>query len=110
MVETREAAAGSMVTMDKRFWIVSYSGSPKDSVQAIDPQVCLLGTGTGPIGVRDAGLLDLGVPLLSRAMSPLPEIPRPPAPSGAVVCNPKTSPATVHYVADGASDELKTGQ
>jgi hypothetical protein len=110
LAETREAANGSMVTMDKRFWIVSYSGLPKDSVQAIDPQVCLLGTGTGPIGVRDAGLLDLGVPLLSRATSPLPEIPRPPAPSGAVVCNPKTSPATVHYVADGASYELKPGQ
>ena len=110
LAEAREAAEGSMITMDKRFWMVSYSGLSKDSVRAIDPQVCLCGAGTGAIGVRDAGLLDLGVPLLSHAVSPLPEIPRPPAPSGAVVCNPKTSPATVHYVADGASYELRPGQ
>ena len=96
--------------MDKRFWIVSYPGLPKDTVHAIDPQICLCGTGTGTIGARDAGLLDLGVPLLNRAVSPLPEIPRPSAPSGAVVYNPKTSPATVHYVTDGASYELKPGQ
>ena len=110
LAESREAAAGSMVTMDKRFWIVSYPGLPKDTVHAIDPQVCLCGTGTGTIGARDAGLLDLGVPLLNRVVSPLPEIPRPSAPSGAVVYNPKTSPATVHYVTDGASYELKPGQ
>ena len=50
MAESREAAAGSMVTMDKRFWIVSYPGLPKDTVHAIDPRVCLCGTGTGTIG------------------------------------------------------------
>jgi hypothetical protein len=110
LAETREAAAGSMVTMDKRFWIVSYPGLPRDAIHAIDPQVCLCGTGTGTIGARDAGLLDLGVPLLNRVVSPLPEIPRPPAPSGALVYNPKTSPATVHYVTDGASYELKPGE
>jgi hypothetical protein len=110
LAEARELAGGSMVTMDKRFWLVSYPGLPKDSIHAIDPQICLCGTSTGTIGARDAGLLDLGVPLLNRVVSPLPEVPRPPAPSGAVIYNPKTSPATVHYVTDGASYELQPGQ
>jgi hypothetical protein len=99
-----------MVTMDKRFRIVSYPGSPKDTVQAIDPHVCLWGTGTGTIEVRDAELLDLGVPLLNREVSPLAEIPRPPAPSGTVIYNSKSSPITVHYVTDSVSYELKPGE
>ena len=110
LAAAREAATGSVVTMDKRFWIVSYPGLPKDTVHAIDPQICLCGTGTGTIGTRDAGLPDLGVPLLNRVVSPLPEVPRPSAPSGAVIYNPKPSPATVHYVTDGASYELQPGQ
>jgi len=113
LARARETAAGSMVTMDKRFRIVSYPGLPKDTVQAIDPQVCLClwGTGTGTIEVRDAELLDLGVPLLNREASPLAETPRPPAPSGAIIYNPKSSPGTVHYyVTDGVSYELKPGE
>jgi hypothetical protein len=110
LAETREAVGGSMIKMDQRFWIVLYPGLPKDTVHAIDPQVCLWGTGTGAIEIRDAGLPDLGVPLLIRAVPPLPEIPRPPAPSGAFIQNSKASPATVHYLADGASYELKPGQ
>lgn len=110
LAATRETAGEGVVTMDRRFWIVCYPGLPKDTVQAINPQICLCGTGTGTIGVRDAGLEDLGVPLVNRELSPLPEIPRPGAPSGAIVYNSKTSPTTVNYVTDGASYDLKPGE
>ena len=69
--------AKRVVTMDKRFWVVAYPGLPKDTVNAIDPRICLCGTGTGTVGVREAGLEDLGVPLLNREVSPLPDTPRP---------------------------------
>ena len=110
LVEAKETAAGEMITMDKRFRIVSYPGLPRDTVQAIDSQVCLWGTGLGMVEVRDAELLDLGVPLLNCAASPLPETPRPPARTGTVVYNPKDSPVTVHYVVDGAPFQLKPGE
>ncbi len=110
LVEAKETATGGMITMDKRFRIVSYPGLPRDTVQAIDSQVCLWGTGLGRVEVRDAELLDLGVPLLNCAASPLPETPRPPAPTGTVVYNPKDSPGTVHYVVDGAPFQLKPGE
>src|SRR5271157_3390129 len=110
LVEAKETATGGMITMDKRFRIVSYPGLPRDTVQAIDSQVCLCGTGLGMVEVRDAELLDLGVPLLNCAASPLPETPRPPAPTGTVVYNPKDSPVTVHYVIDGAPFQLKPGE
>ncbi|MGA7500228.1 MAG: hypothetical protein WBX00_26145 [Isosphaeraceae bacterium] len=110
LVEAKETTIGGMITMDKRFRIVSYPGLPKDTVQAIDSQVCLWGTGSGMVEVRDAELLDLGVPLLKCAASPLPETPRPPAPTGTVVYNPKDSPVTVHYVIDGAPFQLKPGE
>ena len=56
--------------MDRRFWLISYPGLPSDTLHAIDPQICLCGTGTGTIEARDAGLLDLGVPLLNRGGVP----------------------------------------
>jgi len=110
LVEAKETATGGMITLDKRFRIVSYPGLTRDTVQAIDSQVCLWGTGSGMVEVRDAELLDLGVPLLNSAASPLPETPRPPASTGTVVYNPKNSPVTVHYVVDGAPFQLKPGE
>jgi hypothetical protein len=110
LAEVRSTADDNLVTMDKRLWLVSYPGLPKDTIHAVDPQICLCGTGTGTIGVRDAGLLDLGVPLLNRVVPPLPETPKPPARSGAFIYSSKTSPTTVHYVTDGTSYELNPGQ
>ncbi len=110
LAEAREASGEAVVTMGKRFWVVAYPGLPKDTVNAIDPRICLCGTGTGTVGVREAGLEDLGVPLLNREVSPLPDTPRPVASSRAIVSNSKTSPTTVHYVADNASYDLKPGQ
>ena len=110
LVEAKETAIGGMITLDKRFRIVSYPGLPRDTVQAIDSQVCLWGTDSDMVEVRDAELLDLGVPLLNSAASPLPETPRPPASTGTVVYNPKNSPVTVHYVVDGALFQLKPGE
>src|SRR5271157_3971843 len=110
LVEAKETAIGGMITLDKRFRIVSYPGLPRDTVKAIDSQVCLWGTDSDMVEVRDAELLDLGVPLLNSAASPLPETPRPPASTGTVVYNPKNSPVTVHYVVDGAPFQLKPGE
>ncbi|QEH38795.1 hypothetical protein OJF2_74050 [Aquisphaera giovannonii] len=104
------APAEGTVAMDRRLWVVSYPGLPRDAIQAVDPQVCLWGTGTGAIDVREAGLVDLGVPLLNRVASPLPEAPKPPARSGALVYSAKDAPAPVNYVIDGASFELKPGE
>jgi hypothetical protein len=110
LAEPREAPGQNLVTMDKRLWIVFDPELPRDTIQAADPQVCLCGTGTGKVSVRDAGLVDLGVPLLNRAASPLPETPKPPDRTGAVVYSSKDAPASVHYVLDGASYELKPGE
>jgi hypothetical protein len=110
LAEAREAPGEAVVTMDKRFWVIAYPGLPKDTVNAIDPRICLCGTGRGTVGVRQAELEDLGVPLLNREVSPLPDTSRPVASSGAIVSNSKTSPTTVHYVADNASYDLKPGQ
>jgi hypothetical protein len=110
LAKAREASGEAVVTMEKRFWVVAHPSLPKDTVSAIDRRICLLGTGTGTVGVREAGLEDLGVPLLNREVSPLPETPRPGASTGAIVSNSKTSPTTVHYVADNASYDLKPGQ
>ncbi|WP_165220575.1 hypothetical protein [Aquisphaera insulae] len=109
LAEARSAAE-TAVTMDRNLWIVSYPGLPRDSVQAIDPRVCLWGTGGGAIDVREAGLADLGVPLLNRLVSPLPEAPKPPARSGALITNDRDAPASVNYVTDGVSYELKPGE
>src|SRR5262249_40187897 len=46
----RDAGGRDRVTLDGRFWIVSYPGFPKDAVHAIDPQICLCGSGTDTIG------------------------------------------------------------
>jgi hypothetical protein len=110
LAEAREASREAVLTMDRRFWVVAYPGLPRDTVNAIDPRICLCGKGMGTVGVREAGLEDLGVPLLNREVSPLPDTPRPVASSGAIVSNSKTSSITVHYVADNASYDLQPGQ
>jgi hypothetical protein len=110
LAEARDASGEAVVTMDQRFWVVAYPGLPKDTVNAIDPRICLCGTGRGTVGVREAGLEDLGVPLLNREASPLPDTSSPVASSGAIVSNSKMSRTTVNYVADNDSYNLKPGQ
>jgi hypothetical protein len=110
LAATQGKARDSQVAMARRFRVVSYPGLSKETTYAIDSQLCLLGTGSGTIGVREAGLLDLGVPLLNRAAEPLPEVSAPPAPSGAIIYNSKASPAAVHYVADNDAYELNPGE
>ena len=93
LAEAREAAGGSTVTMDRRFWLdllprLAQRHHPGDR----SPDLPLRDRAPARSRRRDAGLLDLGVPLLNRELSPLPEVPRPPAPSGAMVYNSEDFP------------------
>jgi hypothetical protein len=107
-----------MITLDGRFRIVRIPGLPRETVQAFDPQVCLIGKGAGigggdTIDIEDGDLTDLGVPLLHPDASPVAETQRPASPgasTGALVQNPKGNPAKVNYVVDGRSYELKPGE
>jgi hypothetical protein len=122
LAEAKAPAAGRMITLDRRFRIVRVPGLPRETVQAVDSQICLIGKGTGTgtgisggetIEIEDGDLTDLGVPLLHPDASPLAETPRPAASTastGALVQNPRGSPAKVHYVVDGRSYELKPGE
>jgi hypothetical protein len=118
LAEAKAPAAGRMITLDRRFRIVRVPGLPRENVQAVDPQICLIGKGTGPsagdaIEIEDGDLTDLGVPLLHPGALPLDETPRPSASTastGALVQNPKGSPAKLNYVVDGRSYELRPGE
>jgi hypothetical protein len=120
LAEAKAPAAGRMITLDRRFRIVRLTGLPRETVQAVDSQICLIGKGTGSgisggdtIEIEDGDLTDLGVPMLHPDASPLAETPRPAASTtatGALVQNPKGNPAKVNYVVDGRSYELKPGE
>ena len=120
LAEAKAPAAGRMITLDRRFRIVRLAGLPRETVQAVDSQICLVGKGTGTgisggdaIEIEDADLTDLGVPLLHPDASPVAETPRPTAStasSGALVQNAGSNPAKVSYVVDGRSYELKPGE
>jgi hypothetical protein len=105
-------AAGGLIAMDRRFQIVRYPRLPRDTVQALDPQVCLWGSGSGSIEIQDAELTDLGVPLVNPEASPLADAARPTASTstGVLVQNPEGNKAKVSYVIDGVSYELKPGE
>jgi hypothetical protein len=120
LAEAKAPAAGRMITLDRRLRIVRAVGLPRDTVQAVDSQTCLIGKGTGTgtsggdtIEIEDGDLTDLGVPLLHPGASPLAETPRPAASTastGALVQNPRDNPAKVNYVVDGRTHELKPGE
>jgi hypothetical protein len=119
LADAKAPAAGKMITLDRRFRIVRAAGLPRDTVQAVDSQICLIGKGTvagagisggDTIEIADGDLTDLGVPLLHPGASPLAETPRPTASTGALVQNPRDNPAKVNYVVDGRTYELKAGE
>jgi len=85
---------------------------PRDTVQAIDPQICLWGTGTGsgPVEIQDGALVDLGVPLLHPEAVPLAEASKPFARTGVLVQNPQANNFAVNYVLDGTPYTLKAGE
>ena len=117
LAEDKGAGRRGMITLDRRFQIVRYPRLPRDTVQAVDPQVCLWGYGLGISGAtdRDPGRRAHrpGRPAVNPDASPLADAPRPAActaATGALVQNPEGNKAKVSYVIDGVSYELKPGE
>jgi hypothetical protein len=109
----REAMPGRSITMGSRFRLVRDPALPRGTVQAIDPELCLWGTGAGRLQIQDADLPELGVPLLNPGASPVVETPRggtAAASTGVLVQNPLVNKVKVSYVIDGVSYDLKPGE
>jgi hypothetical protein len=109
----RESAPGRSITMDGRFRMIRDPGLPRGAVQAIDPELCLWGTGAGQLQIQDADLPELGVPLLNPGASPVAETARggsAGASTGVLMQNPLINKVKVSYVIDGVNYELKSGE